>query len=126
MENGGDKAVSELVLVELASILSIYESPRSELAGKNTHQRLITNTHHHSVHTQEIQAKASQGRWTAQTTVSRRAKQAMSIALSLSPKIKLKTLDLLHVAYACLIRIDGRKLEKIITADRDFESVAIS
>jgi predicted nucleic acid-binding protein len=42
-------------------------------------------------------------------------------AIDISSKFKLKTLDLLHLAYLKTLKEQGEEIRKIITADYDFE-----
>ena len=41
-------------------------------------------------------------------------------AIRLAPKVKLRTGDILHVAYACQLKKDG-KIEYIVSLDKDFQ-----
>jgi len=45
----------------------------------------------------------------------------IATAIELSSKARLKTLDLLHVAYAKLMKEEGEPIEGILTADTGFE-----
>lgn len=46
-------------------------------------------------------------------------------AIKLAPKVKLRTGDLLHVAYACQLKNEG-KIEYIVSLDDDFQKKEVS
>jgi len=46
-------------------------------------------------------------------------------AIRLAPKVKLRTGDLLHVAYACKLKTEG-KIEYIVSLDNDFQKKEVS
>ncbi|WP_052833631.1 PIN domain-containing protein [Staphylothermus hellenicus] len=48
----------------------------------------------------------------------------LATAIKLSTQLNLRTLDMLHVSYAKLLRNQGEHVRKIVTADTDFEKVA--
>ncbi len=50
-----------------------------------------------------------------------RVHRPIAAAVELSPLLGLRTLDLLHVAYAKLIKEEGEPIQKLVTADQGFE-----
>jgi len=50
-----------------------------------------------------------------------RVHRPIATAIELSPLLALRTLDLLHAAYAKLIKEEGEPIQRLVTADRGFE-----
>lgn len=45
-------------------------------------------------------------------------------AIELSAQLSLRTLDMLHISYAKLLRDRGERIRRIVTADADFARIA--
>ncbi|MEM3945504.1 MAG: hypothetical protein QW054_03525, partial [Candidatus Micrarchaeia archaeon] len=48
----------------------------------------------------------------------------IATAITISRRLRLKTLDLLHIAYIRLLKERGRALNTLITADEDFNNIS--
>ncbi len=118
-----DKVVSELVLVELASVLSRRGDLVSSIASKLglSREETVIAVILYLLKRFNLRYRSVEGR--ARLTPLGRLCRPVAIAMELSPALGLKTLDLLHVAYAKLMREEGEPMQKLITADEDFEKV---
>jgi len=123
LEKEEHKIISELVLAELASVLSRREELISDLASKLGLSKELT-----IIAILLYILKRFNLRYRAPTV---RAKALpfgkmytpIAIATELSTTLKLKTLDLLHVAYVKLLKEENEPIHTLITADKDFKSV---
>ena len=121
LEEEGYKVVSELVLAELASVVARREELVSSIAselGLRREEAVVTillyilkrfNLRYRGVH------------GSTRLPLLGRVCRPVATAMKLSPLLRLRTLDLLHVAYAKLIKDDGEPIQKLVTADKDFE-----
>ena len=113
--------ISELVLAELASVVARREEVVSDLASKlglSSEETIIAillyilkrfNLKYKSVDSQ------------ARLPLIGKIYKPIAKAIELSSRIKLRTLDLLHIAYAKLIKDKGEHIQRLVTAEKDFE-----
>ncbi|RLF18312.1 MAG: PIN domain nuclease [Thermoprotei archaeon] len=117
------KIISELVLAELASVLSRREELISNLASKLGLSRELTIIAILLYILRRFNLRYRVPTIRAKALPFGRIYTPIAIAIELSATIKLKTLDLLHVAYIKLLREEGEPINTLITADTDFKSV---
>jgi len=116
-----EKAISELVLAELSSVLA-REELLLELKEKlDLREELIVPT---ALLYLIKRFELWYGRVNGYTKIPVLGElySPISIAINLSANIKLKTLDLLHVAYAKLLKDKGKAIDTLITVDEEFKS----
>ena len=121
LEKEDNKKISELTLAELASILSRRESMLSELSKKiKVREELIVPVLILYVMRKfKLNYRRADGY--------RRVPALGSLyspfwaAIELSSRFKLKTLDLLHLAYIRTLIEQGEEISKLLTVDEDFE-----
>lgn len=118
-----DKIVSELVLLELASVLS-RRIPLIEFKEKlKVREELIVPTLLlYLLKRFGLRYEKVDGRVKVPTIDS--VYLPVATAINLSRKLKLKALDLLHVAYIRLLKEKGKALNTLITADEDFSRIS--
>lgn len=121
LEEEVSKVVSELVLVELVSVLVRRErflvdiANRLNLSGDEAIIAILLyilkrfNLKYRKVHN------------TSRLLILGEIYKPIAIAVQLSLKLKLKTLDLLHAAYVRLMKDEGEPIERFLTADKNFE-----
>ncbi|MCD6324574.1 MAG: PIN domain-containing protein [Desulfurococcales archaeon] len=114
------KYVSELVIVELASALSRRKHLLKDLAQKGIarNEIVIISLIYYLLRKFGLKYKPLSPR--ARLTVFGKVYVPFAEAIELSTKLNLKTLDLLHVAYAKALKDAGEEIRTLITADRDF------
>ncbi len=121
LEEEGYKVVSELVLAELASVLSRREGLVSDLARRLglSAELTIVAVLIYLLRRFNLRYRAVEGR--ARALPFGKASAPTAAAVELSAALKLKTLDLLHAAYVKLLRDQGEPLFTLKTADADFK-----
>lgn len=120
LEKEVDKKISELVLVELASILSRREGVLSDLSKRmKVREELVLPA---AVLYIMKRFKLSYERVDGyKRAVVGNIYFPFGIALELSSELKLKTLDLLHLAYIRALTEQGEEINTLLTLDEDFE-----
>jgi len=123
LEEVRDKIISELVLVELTSVLSRRRELISNLAKKLglSEDLLIMAVLLYIIKRFNLTYKAV--RYRVATLPLGRVYMPLAVAMKLSTQLKLKTLDLLHAAYIKLLKDEGEPIHTLVTADSDFEGV---
>jgi len=119
LEGEMDKVVSELTIVELASVLS--RSPhRGRLLERLRvkEELLIPTLLLYILRRFKLQLGLLKG--SVRLPPLGEVYLTMAEALELSVKARLRTLDLLHLAYAKLLRDSGERVETLVTLDENF------
>jgi len=123
LEREGVKIASELTLMELASALSRRTELLSELASKlglnKELMEVVTLLYILKRFNLEYRVLGTH----AKVTVFGKVYAPIATAMELSPKLRLKTLDLLHAAYLKLLKERGEPVDTLVTADEDFKRV---
>jgi len=120
LEDGGYRVVSELTLVELASAVSRRGELLSSLAGAIGADEELTLSAALLYLLKRFNLKYRPLEQRSSFAAFGRVGAAASAALSLASSLKLKPLDLLHAAYAKLLKEQGEPISAIETADREF------
>jgi len=120
LEGSGYRVVSELTLVELASLISRRGELLSRLASAIGAEEELTLSAALLYLLKRFNLKYRPIEHRSGATVFGRAGVVATTALSLASSLKLKSLDLLHAAYAKLLREQGEPISVIETADREF------
>jgi len=120
LEDGGYRVVSELTLVELASAIARRGELLSSLASAIGAEEevalsaaLLYLLKRFGLRYRAVEHRSS-------LTACGRAGVVAATALSLASSLKLRALDLLHAAYAKLLKEQGEPISAIETADREF------
>ena len=123
LEEVGDKIISELVLVELTSVLSRRRELISDLAEKLglSEDLLIMAVLLYIIKRFNLTYKAV--RYQVATLPLGRVYMPLAVAMKLSAQLKLKTLDLFHAAYIKLLKDEGEPIHTLVTVDSGFEGV---
>lgn len=116
------KVISELVLTELASVLVRRELLLELKARLDLREELIVPT---LLLYLIKRFKLEYERVDGYTKIPALGElySPMAVALNLSTKLKLRTLDSLHIAYSKLLRDKGREIDSLITVDEELRSV---
>ena len=123
LEEKSVKMVSELVLMELASVLSRREKMMAELANKLGLSRELVEVAVILYILKRFNLKYKMLRSRTRVTVFGKMYAPIAVAMELSPKLRLRTLDLLHIAYLKLLKEEGEPINTLMTADEDFKEV---
>lgn len=121
LENEKYKVVSEITLSELASVIARRGDLVSGIAsrlGLGVGEAVMAILAY-IIKRFNLKYKSVRGR--ARVPLLGDAYRPMAVAVELSPKTKLRTLDLLHVAYAIVLKDEGEPIKRLVTVDRDFE-----
>ena len=121
LEKDEYKVISELVIAELASVLSRRHEVLSIITkelGLSPKEAVVAALIY-VLKRFGLRYKSIEGY--ARFPSIGRMHRAVLTATTLAPILGLRTLDLLHVAYAKTLKEDGEPLSRIITADRGFE-----
>lgn len=120
LEQGGYKLVSELVLVELASIIGRrgdFSATLSERLGVDERKAALAVLAYiikrFNLVYREVDSSKLAG--------FHRMYAPMAEAVNLSNLLRLKTLDLLHAAYTKTLKDTGEPVHEIATLDADFK-----
>ncbi len=121
LEEEENKIISEIVLAELASIIARREEITASMANKlgTTREEAVVAILLYILHRFKLRYKTTEG--TARLPLLGRVQKPIATAIELAPRARLRTLDLLHIAYAKLIKDEGEPIQRIITADSNFE-----
>jgi len=123
LEEEGYKVVSELVLAELASVLSRREDLVSSLARRLRLSKELTILAILLYLLRRFNLKYRAVKSRARALPFGRTGAPAAVAIELSAVLRLKTLDLLHAAYLKLLKDQGEPIFMLRTADTDFEGV---
>jgi predicted nucleic acid-binding protein len=121
LEMEGDKRVSELVLAELASTLSKREGMLLELSEKVKVRKELTIPAVLLYILRRFKLSYRRVNGYKRVFMIDNLYSPFATAIDISSKFKLKTLDLLHLAYLKTLKEQGEEINEIITADYDFE-----
>ena len=121
LEEEKHKIISELTLLELASVLSSRRELVSNLADKLGLDIEITISAILLYLMKRFNLRHRGFERLTKIMPLGRIYNPLATAIELSPKLRLKTLDLLHIAYVKLLKDEGEPVYKLITADADFE-----
>ena len=116
LESREPKVVSELVVAELASVLSRRRLPSGLEPGLAVAAALLYILGRFELSLVRLGDHVELGPLG-------RLHAPIAAAIELAPRLKLKTLDLLHVAYVKTLRDRGVAVDVLVTADEDFEEV---
>lgn len=120
LEKGEDKIVSELVLVELTSIVARREELVSSIASELGLRRdeAVTAILLYVLRRFNLKYRSIHG--STRLPLLGSVYRPIATAIELSSPLRLKALDLLHVAYAKLLKDGGEAIQRLVTADKDF------
>ena len=121
LEEEKHKIISELTLLELASVLSRRRELVSDLADKLGLDIEITISAILLYLMKRFNLRHRGFESLMKIMPLGKVYNPLATAIELSPKLRLKTLDLLHIAYVKLLKDEGEPIHKLITADTDFE-----
>ena len=121
LEKGENKKVSELVLAELASILSRKESMLLEISRKIKvrEELIIPVAILYIMRRFKLSYRKVNGY--KRNFIIGNMYSPLVTAVDISFKFKIKTLDLLHLAYIKTLIEQGEEINELITIDDDFE-----
>ncbi len=124
LETGRDSTASELVVAELASVISRREELVRSMADSLGLPRELVPTALilYILKRFKLSYRAVEGR--AKTTLLGRMGEPIATAVELAPNLRLKTLDLLHAAYIKILKETGEPIHTLITADAEFEKAS--
>jgi predicted nucleic acid-binding protein len=122
LELHDNKVVSELVIAELASMLA-----RQQRVLVSIRDKLDVDDHMASIAIILYILKRFNLKYTSvrgfSTTLFCKIYNPMAYAIEPTEKLRLKTLDLLHLAYIKAIREQGLWIHALLTADTDFKGI---
>ena len=124
LERNEDKVISELVILELASVLTRREILKKLKRKLGLREELILPT---VLLYLMKRFKLCYGKANGHLKIPELGElyTPIATAISISQKLRLKTLDLLHVAYAKVLKIRGESIDTLITADEDLANKVI-
>ncbi len=120
LEVSDNKVVSELVITELASVLSRQSEVLSDIKNKLGVNESITLLAAILYVLKRFDLRYVSAREYLKTPIGD-FYMPQAYAVKLSEKIKLRTLDLLHLAYIKVMKERGFYVTTLLTADRDFK-----
>jgi len=122
LEREGYKVISELVLVELSSVISKRRELLRELSNEIQvdEGKLIPAILLYMVKRFNLTYRSTGASKPALPGLGR-IYEPMLTAIELSGILRLKTLDLLHVAYIVILKNRGERISLIVTGDEDFK-----
>jgi len=121
LEGEGERVVSELVIAELASVLSRRSdmlSSIADVAGLGVDEAVVAVILYL---VKRFGLKYRRAGGFERFPLLGAAYKPMANAVKLASRLKLRTLDLLHVAYAEHLRELGEPIREIVTADYGFK-----
>ena len=121
LEERGDKEISELVLAELASILSRRRNVLCEALRKIGVRERTSGTSSPSIYSERFKLKYRRVNCQGRVSPIGDFYLPFATAIELSSRFKLKTLDLLHLAYIKTLIAQGEEICELITIDEDFK-----
>lgn len=121
LESKENKKISELVLAELASTLARKRSMLLEISKKIKirEELIIPLAILYIMRRFKLSYKRVSGY--KKIFIMGDLYSPLAAAVELAPKFKLKTLDLLHLAYIKTLIEQGEEINELITVDEDFE-----
>jgi len=122
LENEKNKIISELVLIELASVISRRKTLLKKLSDKLKldERKTLIATLLYILKKFKLNYRAIRDPHLKHPLINNMYRP-VTIGIELSHEVGLKTLDLLHIAYVKALKDQGEKLEKLITADMEFK-----
>lgn len=120
LEDGSYRVVSELALVELSSAISRRGELLSSLASAIGADEELTLSAALLYLLKRFNLKYRPLDHRSSATAYGRAGVVAATTLSLASSLRLRALDLLHAAYAKLLKEQGEPISSIETADREF------
>jgi predicted nucleic acid-binding protein len=121
LERWEDKIVSELVIVELASVLSRRHDLLASMAERLGVSESLAFTALILYILKRFNLRYIPVKGFSRTLFGR-FYTPIAYAVALAERLKLKTLDLLHLAYIRALKVQGIPIKTILTADADFKS----
>ncbi len=121
LERDEVKIVSELVLAELASALSRREKLVRDMARRLNLDEGLTVMAVILYLMKKFRLRYRGLKYGKALTPYGMVYKPIATALELAPTLRLKTLDLLHIAYAKLLKEEGEPIHALVTADKEFE-----
>ncbi|RLI25869.1 PIN domain nuclease [Candidatus Bathyarchaeota archaeon] len=123
LKRAGDKVVSELVLVELSAVLARKGLTKLFAEKLGVNRRLIASTLIlYLLRRFGLRVRAVDG--LIRIPMLGDMSQPMAEALNLSERFRLRTLDLLHLAYVKLLKEMGERIDVLMTADEELKKMA--
>ena len=123
LKRAGDKVVSELVLVELSAVLARKGLTKLFAEKLGVNRRLIASTLIlYLLRRFGLRVRAVEG--LIRIPMLGDMSQPMAETLNLSERFRLRTLDLLHLAYVKLLREMGERIDILMTADEELKKMA--
>ena len=123
LKRAGDKVVSELVLVELSAVLAKKGLTKLFAEKLGVNRRLIASTLIlYLLRRFGLRVRAVDG--LIRIPMLGDMSQPMAEALNLSERFRLRTLDLLHLAYVKLLKEMGERIDILMTADEELKKMA--
>ncbi len=116
----GEKLVSEITLVELASILSRRRELILSIAEKLRVEPEKAVAASIAYVLSRFGLRYVRLRSDPEFTMLGWMSKPFAAAAEIAPRYRLRTLDTLHIAYAMLMREEGVGVESIVTMDKDF------
>ncbi len=122
LENEKGKIISELVLIELASVISRRKTLLKKLSDKLKldEKKTLIALLLYILKKFKLNYKAIKNSHLKHPLINSMYRP-VTVGIELSHEVKLKTLDLLHAAYVKALKEQGEKLEKLVTADTEFK-----
>jgi len=115
------KVISELVIAELASVITRREELVDNIASTLGLRREEAFMAVLLYILKKFNLKYKSIRNSTRMPLIGNMYKPLAVAIELSHKLKLRTLDLLHTAYVKIMKDEGESIQKLITVDRDFE-----
>ncbi len=123
MENRENKKISELVLTELASVLAKRDEMLLELSRKIDVRRELTLPVVILYIMKRFKLNYRKVDGFKRIFAIGNLYSPLATAIDVSPRFKLKTLDLLHLSYVKTLIEQGEEINELITVDEDFEKM---
>jgi len=115
------KVISELALAELANVISRREELVANIASKLGLTRELAVITIILYITRKFKLNYGSTREFSKTPPLGETYAPIAEAIKLSSKLKLKTLNTLHIAYVKILKNKGQPIRKIITVDKNFK-----
>ncbi|MEM2848845.1 MAG: PIN domain-containing protein [Candidatus Bathyarchaeia archaeon] len=120
LEKRENKKVSELVLIELASILAKRDETLSQVSRKIDARRELTLSVVILYIMRRFKLNYRKVDGFKRIFAIGNLYPPFATAMDISPRFKLKTLDLLHLSYVKTLIEQGEEINELITVDEDF------
>jgi len=116
-----NKIISELVIIELANVLSRRRELVSQLASKLGLSEELTIFAILLYIMKRFKLRYESIEKRIKSTILGKMYSPVAAAIELSKPLQLKTLDSLHIGYIKVLKDEGKSIDRLITADTDFE-----